>query len=107
MQPVLISYHQFAKDEAPQNCAFTIFSCEADKPPKRKEGNVTRLCEIIGEWDRPFNEWKPVGSEQIGWRKFDDLALAMRFPGTQPVWAMKVGSNESEHAVSVEYIRDE
>ncbi len=102
-------YHQFAKDKAPQSCVFTIYCCEADKPPKRKDDKVAELCDITGEWDKPFDEWKAVvavGGLLVdgGWRKHDDLALAMRFPGTQPIWAMTVGANEFEHPVTVEYM---
>ncbi|KAM7211280.1 hypothetical protein V8F06_013337 [Rhypophila decipiens] len=105
--PVFWDYVQYAQRAAPSKCRFTIYYCESDEPPKRKETNrVLELCSITGEWDVPFNEWAPVGInfDRDGWRAFEDLALAMRFPGTRPVWALRVGTNQSEHPVDVEYM---
>ncbi|KAK4159271.1 hypothetical protein QBC43DRAFT_131872 [Cladorrhinum sp. PSN259] len=125
--PVLIGYQQFAKaNNAPGKCVFVIRYSSADVPPARLDTEVMELCRIECEWDRPFSEWKEVGSTngQVGggvstgtghngngngnghngggWRKYDDLTLAMRFGG-QPKWTIRVGKNEVEHDVKVEY----
>lgn len=101
--PVLIDYHHFAKNTAPGKCVFIIQYSKADVPPKRHDATVSELCRIECDWDKPFDDWKQVGNPGEGWRKYDDLALAMRFGG-QPKWTIRVGSNEAEHDVEVEYM---
>ncbi|KAK4182194.1 hypothetical protein QBC35DRAFT_396464 [Podospora australis] len=101
--PALLKYQQFARGAATGTCAFTIRYSQADIPPKRLDDTVKTLCQIECAWDRPFEQWKQVGSPSEGWRKFDDLALAMRFEG-QPKWTMQVGINKTEHDVKVEYM---
>ena len=67
---------------------------------------LTRLflsCRIECEWDRPFEEWKAVGDPDEGWRRYDDLVLAMRFEG-EPKWKVHVGSNQAEYDVKVDYM---
>ena len=101
--PKLIGYQQFAKAaNVPEKCVFIIRYSQSDPPPKRQDASVAELCRIECEWDRPFSEWKVIGGSGSGWRKHDDLTLAMRFGG-QPKWTIKVGANETEHDVKVEY----
>ncbi|CAP68182.1 uncharacterized protein PODANS_7_4940, partial [Podospora anserina S mat+] len=102
-EPVLFGYHQYAtKQTAQSKCVFVIEYSQSDIPPKRKDETVTELCRIECEWDKPFEQWKPVGNLADGWRKFDEMSLAMRFGG-QPKWTIQVGSKQAEHDVKVEY----
>jgi hypothetical protein len=61
------------------------------------------LCRVECDWDKPFREWTPVGKPAEGWRRYIDLALAMRFEG-EPMWKVRVGSNQAEKDVQVEYM---
>ncbi|KAK0747241.1 hypothetical protein B0T21DRAFT_446196 [Apiosordaria backusii] len=102
-EPVLLRYHQFAKKQTAQSkCVFVIQYSQSDIPPKRKDESVSELCRIECEWDKPFEQWKAVGNPADGWRKYDEMSLAMRFGG-QPKWTIQVGSNQAEHDVKVEY----
>ncbi|KAH6980884.1 hypothetical protein BKA56DRAFT_485877 [Ilyonectria sp. MPI-CAGE-AT-0026] len=101
--PLLIEYHKFAKDYAPAKCTFDIKYSSSDFPPKRLDSTVNDLCRIESDWDKPFREWSPAGDASRGWRRYDDLALAMGFEG-EPKWKVRVGSNQTEHDVHVEYI---
>lgn len=44
-----------------------------------------------------------MGDPRKGWRRYDDLALAMRFEG-EPKWTLTVGKNAQERDVKVEYL---
>ncbi|KAH7146867.1 hypothetical protein B0J13DRAFT_595253 [Dactylonectria estremocensis] len=101
--PVLVSYHQFFKNFAPDKCTFAIKYSSSDFPPKRVDPTVLDLCRVECDWDKPFWEWTQVGHPSEGWRRCDDLALAMRFEG-EPKWKVRVGSKQAEHDVQVEYM---
>ncbi|KAJ3544884.1 hypothetical protein NM208_g2806 [Fusarium decemcellulare] len=101
--PVLFSYIEYCQDPLPDRCKFSIKYSDEDTPPKRNDSTVSDLCSIECDWDLPFSEWTPVGDPSDGWRKYDELALAMRFEG-EPKWTMQVGSKETEREVEVKYM---
>ncbi|KAH6869247.1 hypothetical protein B0T10DRAFT_418756 [Thelonectria olida] len=101
--PVLVSYHQFYKNFAPDKCTFAIKYSSADFPPKRVDPTVLDLCHVECDWDKPFWEWTPVGDPSQGWRRYDDLVLAMGFEG-EPKWKVRVGSKQAEQDVRVNYM---
>ncbi|KAH6877230.1 hypothetical protein B0T10DRAFT_540642 [Thelonectria olida] len=100
--PIIYPYSSYAKHRAPPKCAFWIRSSASVEPPKRNDSSVQYLCLMECAWDKPFSEWKPVGEEAEGWRRYDGLTLAMTFDG-ELKWKARVGSNEVEHEVAVEY----
>ncbi|KAM5343504.1 hypothetical protein ACJ41O_012041 [Fusarium nematophilum] len=101
--PVLFSYLQFHQRPPRGKCKFHIKYSSADLPPKREDSTVSHLCDIECDWDKPFSQWKRVGDPAEGWRKHDDMALAMRFEG-EPKWKVRVGSNQEEYDVRVQYM---
>ena len=99
--PVNFSYVQYEKKGTlPSKCVYQIKYNSENTPPKRNTEAVSNLCRIECEWDKPFEEWTPVGT--MGYRKHDDLNLAMRFEG-EAIWKVRVGSKQQEHDVNVEY----
>jgi len=100
---VTFKYRQYSKGPPSRKCVFVIRYGTADTPPRRVDPTVFELCRIECEWDRPFEEWKAVGDPDEGWRRYDDLVLAMRFEG-EPKWKVHVGSNQAEYDVKVDYM---
>ncbi|KAK4227138.1 hypothetical protein QBC38DRAFT_478430 [Podospora fimiseda] len=111
--PVLFKFVEFATASTlPQKCNFVIMYSQTNPPPKRKDSSVLELCRIECDWDKPFSEWKEISGtgnavgtgpwSGSGWRKHEGLTLAMRFGG-QPKFTLKVGHNEAEKEVKVEY----
>ncbi|KAI5459404.1 hypothetical protein BGZ63DRAFT_276412 [Mariannaea sp. PMI_226] len=101
--PIMVSYNQYHRNFAPEKCTFFIKYSSSDFAPKRVDPSVLDLCSIECDWDRPFWEWTSVGNPSDGWKRYDDLALAMRFGG-EPKWTVRVGSKQAEHDVTVEYM---
>ncbi|KAL2687806.1 hypothetical protein Neosp_005375 [[Neocosmospora] mangrovei] len=78
--PVELPYTKFAQGKLPPKCNFSIRYSRASEPPARRE-DTEILCQIECDWDKPIEQWKRVGNPSNGWRKYDDLALAMTFEG--------------------------
>jgi hypothetical protein len=97
----MFTYSQYSRSPSSKKCVFVIRYSSANTPPKRVDQTVLELCRIECEWDKPFEEWQVVGDE--GWRRYDDLVLAMKFEG-EPKWKVRAGSNQAEYDVKVEYI---
>jgi hypothetical protein len=98
--PVIFTYPQYSKGPSLGKCVFVIRYSTANTPPKRVDKTVFELCRI--ECDIPFEEWKVVGDQ--GWRRCD-VILAMTFEG-EPKWKVRVGLNQVERDVNVEYYGD-
>jgi hypothetical protein len=79
---------------------YNIYYSSSDVPPKRYSQFTPRLCRIECDWDVPFEEWQAVGA---GLKRYDGITLTMAFEG-EPKWKMRVGRNQAEHSVRVEYI---
>lgn len=101
--PVLLKYHQDYRYKASDKCRFSIRYCAEDEPPKRRDPTVRDLCEISCDWDKPFEEWDPIGDPSLGWRRHRGEALGMTFEG-EPKWKIQVGDKKAEHDVDVEYL---
>ena len=102
--PERITYKLYRKAPLSKKCVFTIRYSDADTPPKRMDLTVKELCRIECDWDKTFEEWTPVGDPGEGWRRHDDLTLAMRFEG-EPKWKVRIGSNqEVERDAKVDYM---
>ena len=100
--PVHFKYAFYSKNPLPRNCIFRIKYSAENTPPKRADDEVSDLCQVHCEWDKPFEDWTPVGTPKDGWRRHDDLSLAMRFEG-EPIWKLCVGSRQQEQDVNVQY----
>ncbi|RGP77158.1 heat shock 70 kda 12b [Fusarium longipes] len=100
-----VAYHDYRRvwDILPPKRTFEIMYCEDDVAPKRKTPSVLPLCRIECDWDKPLSEWKTVGNPLEGWRKHDDLEVAMWLQG-EPKWMVRVGSKSQEHRFNIEYI---
>ncbi|GKU08220.1 unnamed protein product [Fusarium langsethiae] len=100
-----IAYHIFRRASVtlPPKCTFEILYCGDKVAPKRKTSNVHLLCRIECAWDKPLEEWETVGDSSEGWKKHDDLEVAMGLRG-EPKWIVRVGSQKQEHLFDVEYI---
>ncbi|KAL6363963.1 hypothetical protein LRP88_03394 [Fusarium phalaenopsidis] len=101
--PVKVPYTKYVQDELPPKCIFSIRYSRESKPPTRREGTKI-LCQIECDWDKPIDQWKRVGNPSEGWRKYDDLALAMTFEGGQPKWHLRVGTNTEVQNVQIKYM---
>ncbi|KAJ3462465.1 hypothetical protein MRS44_007251 [Fusarium solani] len=101
--PVKVPYTKYVQDELPPKCIFSIRYSRESEPPRRREGTKI-LCQIECDWDKPIDEWKRVGNPSDGWRKYDDLALAMTFEGGQPKWHLRVGTNTEVQNVQIKYM---
>ncbi|CEF88828.1 hypothetical protein FGSG_11105 [Fusarium graminearum PH-1] len=98
------SYHKFCRvGSAPSTCTFDILYSAHDPAPKRVNSQVSTLCRIECDWDKPISEWKAVGDPSKGWRKHDDLELTMGLEGV-PKWEIRVGSKKREHSFRIDYV---
>ncbi|QPC59282.1 hypothetical protein HYE67_001513 [Fusarium culmorum] len=99
-----VIYHEYHRvwDCLPPKYTFEIMYCEDNVAPKRKTPSVLPLCRIECEWDKPLEEWKTVGDPSEGWKKHDDLEVAMGLRG-EPKWMIRVGSRRQEHRFDIEY----
>lgn len=80
------------------NCR--IVYCASDTPPIRPGPEVLNLCTITCEFGRPFEQWPKVGTK--GWRRYQDLSLAMRFEG-QLKWTARAGSGAVDREIDPDY----
>ncbi|KAM5357311.1 hypothetical protein ACJZ2D_016397 [Fusarium nematophilum] len=103
-QPVHFYYTKDIRGRLPPKCNFDIIYSDADVPPKRPGPGVQNLCRIECDWDKPFEQWKRVGNPADGWRRHENLTLAMTFEGGQPKWHLKVGANQVRREVLVDYM---
>ncbi|KAJ4142726.1 hypothetical protein NW754_010169 [Fusarium falciforme] len=101
--PVKVPYTKYVQDELPPKCIFSVRYSRESEPPRRREGTKI-LCQIECDWDKPIDQWKRVGNPSDGWRKYDDLALAMTFEGGQPKWHLRVGTNTEVQNVQIKYM---
>ncbi|KAM0391993.1 hypothetical protein ACHAQC_006802 [Fusarium culmorum] len=98
------SYHKFCRvGSAPSTCTFDILFSAHDPAPKRVNSQVSTLCRIECDWDKPISEWKAVGDPSKGWRKHNDLELTMGLEGV-PKWEIRVGSKKREHSFRIDYV---
>ncbi|TDZ33867.1 hypothetical protein C8035_v009232 [Colletotrichum spinosum] len=98
-----VSYNKFYRAPLPPKCTFKIMHNTDDEAPKRPDSKVLELCTIDCDWDKPIEQWKAVGEPSAGWRKHEDLELAMGFQG-EPKWELRVGSKRAEHKFQVQYL---
>ncbi|KAI8299691.1 Hsp70 family chaperone [Colletotrichum sp. SAR11_240] len=98
-----VPYHKLMRAPLPPRCTFKIMYSSEDVAPKRPSPEVSELCIIECDWDKPFEKWKPVGNPSLGWRKHDDLELTMGLKG-EPIWMIRVGSKSVEHDFEVKYM---
>ncbi|KAG8359625.1 hypothetical protein FVEN_g2784 [Fusarium venenatum] len=103
-----VAYHEYRRawEYLPPKCTFEIMYCGDNVAPKRKTSSVLPLCRIECAWDKPLEEWKTVGDPSEGWKKHDDLEVAMGLRG-EPKWMIRVGSKRQEHRFDIEYISSE
>ncbi|KAJ4328335.1 hypothetical protein N0V84_001206 [Fusarium piperis] len=101
--PVKVPYTKYVQEELPPTCIFSIRYSRESEPPRRRQGTKI-LCQIECDWDKPIEQWKRVGNPSDGWRKYDDLTLAMTFEGGQPKWHLRVGTNTEVQNVQIKYM---
>ncbi|KAK4211458.1 hypothetical protein QBC37DRAFT_446139 [Rhypophila decipiens] len=101
--PVFHEFRTYAKESDENSCVISIKYSAADTPPSRPDQTVSELCRIQCEWDKGLEQWDQVGNPADGWRRHDNVALAMRYEG-QLKWTVRVGKNATEHEVKVEYM---
>ncbi|KAI8673352.1 hypothetical protein NCS55_00654600 [Fusarium keratoplasticum] len=101
--PVEVPYDRYVQDERPPKCIFSIRYSHESEPPKRREATKI-LCQMECDWDKPIEQWKRVGNPSDGWRKYDDLTLAMTFEGGQPKWHLRVGTNTEVQNLQIKYM---
>ncbi|KAK0726649.1 hypothetical protein B0T21DRAFT_293504 [Apiosordaria backusii] len=84
---------------------FHVYTCSSETPPCRMDSSVQPVYRLRCALPAGVGDWRTAtDDENHTFQRLDKICLTMKFGGSEPTWALRVGNVAVSEHLEVEYV---